>query len=100
MKPPVLDWYRMLSYFLIEKHHISYFLLLSGEIDVTGCTVMEHIDASKKVLRGFSGNMWWASSAFISTLPDLPYTHDHNDVENWIFLANESVPSTYTRLSV
>lgn len=57
----VIDWAKMMEYFLIEQYSC---LDLLPQYDAIGCNL------STYPLRHFSGNFWWSKSSYIRTLPD------------------------------
>ena len=75
---PVKDWRDMMLYFLVEKHHGCMHLLCSGEIDTVGCNMI----LIKR--RHYSGNMWWATSAYLASLPELSNTALKYAAEDWL----------------
>jgi hypothetical protein len=63
--PQIEDWRNMMLYFLVERYKSCYHLLASDEID---CIGNNFLTMTKK---HFSGNYWWATSSYLSQLPEL-----------------------------
>ena len=79
-----VDWQRLVLSFLIDRYSSSYYLLLSEEIDVTGCSVLLKEDLSGTSRSVFLGNMWWTTSSYVSTLGEPARTSDPTVAESWV----------------
>ena len=78
------DWRRMMMYFLVEEHVACYHLLQSGLFDAIGSNYVT------SPTRYFSGNFWWATTSYLSSLPDLSITSGKYDAEHWVLSAKSS----------
>ena len=74
---PVIDWRRMMLYFMVEKHQSLYYLLLSGAFDIAGCDYVTKP-------RNFEGNMWWATLQYLAKLPEIAWGSYKNAGETWL----------------
>ena len=74
---PVIDWRRMMLYFLVEKHETCLHLLASGDIDTLGCNL--YINPSY-----YAGNMWWADSHYLAKLQELQWAGFKYQAEYWV----------------
>ena len=72
----VESWARMMLYFLVTKHENCIKLL--GEYDVAGCNY------SLMPCRHYSGNFWWATTNYISTLNIIGLTEPRHACEFWL----------------
>jgi hypothetical protein len=79
----VQGWIDLMEYFLIEKWEQSVCSLIDG-YEVAGVNYTEHPE------KHFSGNFWWASNQYISTLPDVHPT-DRLRCEMWVCQNNPKV---------
>ena len=71
----VNDWIEMMLHFLIDKKCIS----LLKDYDTLGCNYCDNP-------KHYSGNFWWATSNYLSTLSDcMP---NKNDAEFWLHIGN------------
>ena len=75
----VVSWRQMMLYFLVGNHRRPWHLLSSGEFDTVG--ILTGISASGKYC--YRGNMWWASSSYLSKLPQV--TYNKQAAEDWLF---------------
>jgi hypothetical protein len=77
--PQIDDWMNMMLYFLVERHTMVFHLLESKEFDAVGNNYCSHP-------RMFSGNFWWSTIQYLSTLRPLQYqTAGKYDAEQWLF---------------
>jgi hypothetical protein len=60
----VNDWVQLLLYWNVWKWRFAHDALCSNEFDVYGCNYQE------SPVPHFSGNFWWSTSKYVSTLPD------------------------------
>jgi len=84
--PQIEDWRNMMLYFLVERYKTCYHLLASDEIDCIGNNFL----TMKK--KHFSGNYWWATSSYLSQLPELLiYGRDMKYEAEWWLLGGMHV---------
>jgi hypothetical protein len=77
--PQIEEWRHFMTYFMIEKHKSAYHILRSGEYDVFGVNYGPEP-------RMLSGNFWWATTSYISSLPPLTYEKAMKySAELWLF---------------
>jgi beta-1,4-mannosyl-glycoprotein beta-1,4-N-acetylglucosaminyltransferase len=71
----VNDWVEMMLYFLINKDCIS----LLDDYDTVGCN---YHDGSDNVPKHYAGNFWWATTNYLSSLPECG--ENKLDAEFWL----------------
>lgn len=77
--PPIVDWTRMMLFFLVERHNPPKHLLRSGEFDSLGVNY-----SNLRSGPAFSGNFWWASAALLRKLSPLEWNAGKYDAEHWV----------------
>lgn len=78
--PGIFSWIRFMLYSLVYKHQEC--LQMLNVYDTVGCN---HRDTTidQENPPHFSGNFWWATTDYISTLP-IHYMKDKYDAEFWL----------------
>ena len=82
----VNDWINMMMYFLVEKYENCIELL--NTYDAVGCNEINGKN------NHFSGNFWWTTSEYISTLNKVPTSEPvDRHLSEWWILTNPNVKS-------
>ena len=82
----VLDWIEMMLYFLLDKEITTKI----NVYDVLGCN---YHDGTSGVPKHYSGNFWWATTNYLSTLPVC--NHNKWDAEFWLHKNNPNYLSLH-----
>jgi hypothetical protein len=77
-KPSIRDWRRMMIYFLVRRHEISFHLLNSGIIDTVG------VNFQYALYPHYWGNYFWATTQYLSILPVIAHGSSKYYAEHWL----------------
>ena len=73
------EWRHLMTYFLIERYQDCLDLLATLRYDAVG------VNYSPIPTRHFSGNFWWTTGSYMSTLPELKYEESGKfEPEMWL----------------
>ena len=79
------DWRHLMTYFLIERYRDCLDFLSTLSYDAVG------VNYSSMPTRHFSGNFWWTTSSYMSTLSELKYEESGKfEPEMWLFKRRKS----------
>lgn len=84
----IMDWVDYMHYFLIERHEDCFAHLAQKNVDTVG------VNLRSVPQLHYSGNMWWAKSTYLRTLP-AQIGPEYLDPEMWIMLSKGSFLSLF-----